>query len=207
VAGLPPCWPSFALGIPIPGGTGSNLYWGAVGEVGSWYGWRCPVDATTVRLVSKLVRKAYKGPSIMSLLDEALTHPRLLDALPVLWNKYDAPCDKVGVTPELLAACDADMLALSGAARTGLLPPVPPAPPVPAGAWVVAPYALSKTTPPTRPVFGFQRGRRVAQTYSTAEVGQPCNLSVATVVEGALTYAAFGPLFSPGEVAVCVRKP
>lgn len=210
---IPPCWPSSAFGVPIPGATGSTLYWGKVGDpmetgsTGSWYGWRCPPNAAgNVPLVAKLMRKAYKGPSVMTLVDEALTYPKLTDALTAMWAKYDAPCASVGVTPELLATCEAEMQLLSAAARIGLAPPPPPPLPVPSGTWAVAPYALSKTTPPSRPVFGFRAGRRIAQTYSTAEVGQPCRPEVASVTEGAVAYMAFGPAYNPAEVTVCQRK-
>lgn len=210
--GLPPrpvvCWPGSILGMPVLGATGSQLYWGAVGEIGDWYGWRCPsldtqgqpVAGVTYAVV-KLVRRSYKGQALSTLVNEALQHPRLIDALEAMWYKYDVPCESMAI--DMQPACVADMAALSAAAIAGLSPP--PTTPAPTG-WFVAPWALSKTTPPTRPVFGFLRGRRVAQTYTTAAVGQPCNLSIATVVEGVVTYGAFGPLFSPAEVTVCARK-
>jgi hypothetical protein len=210
--GLPPvpvlCWPSVVLGMPVPGATGSPLHWGAVGEIGDWYGWRCPaLDAAGVpaangsaRAVVKMVRRSYKGQALSTLVNEALQYPRLIDALAAMWHKYDVPCESVAA--EMQPACVADMQALAAAALAALSPPPPPAP----TGWFVAPYVLSKTTPPTRPVFGFRAGRRLAQTYVIAEVGQPCNLAVATVVEGVVTYGAFGPAFNANEVTVCARK-
>jgi hypothetical protein len=81
-----------------------------------------------------------------------------------------------------------------------------PPPVVTVASWFVAPYVLSKDTPPTRPVFNFARARRTGQSYSKALVDQPCDPAIASVTEGAITYMAFGPAFNPAEVTVCVKR-
>lgn len=58
----------------------------------------------------------------------------------------------------------------------------------------------------TRRVWNFHRGQRTLVSYTLAQVGQPCNPSVAWVKEGEDNYMAFGPSFNAFEVTRCVPK-
>lgn len=131
-----------------------------------------------------------------------------------------APGDVIGAVNRALGRCSAEpdpanvagiqaneLRAMAREAAAVAFPPVVVAPVPPSPAFVVAPYALSKTTPPSRPVFAFGRGRRIAQVYTLAEVGQACKPEIASVTEGTVRYMAFGPAFSPIEVTVCIPKP
>lgn len=194
----PPCWPSKAFGVPLPGTTGTELKFGALENVGAWYGWRCGEGVK----YGKLITKDYKGPGFADIVREAFGYPDLTSAVAAMWAKYDASCTAIALD---IPACQAGLQKLHDAAATALTPSPspPPPPPPPPLMWKVAPNVLSTTTPPTRPVYGFAEGRRKAITATRAIVGQPCNGAIAQVIEGSVAYMAFGPTFNPAEVAIC----
>lgn len=199
----PACLPSMILGVPIPGATGSPLQWGAVGEVGDWYGWRCPATVDGVPVVTKWVRKAHKGQALTTLLNEAFRYPNLADALGAMWAKYDSPCESLSATAELMAACVTERDAIVAAAKLGLALPPAPAPVV---AWVVVPSGAATS----RPAYQFDGYKRSITSLAQAKVGAPCDCS-SYIVEGATVYCVIPPAslvtIVPGShVAACRKK-
>jgi hypothetical protein len=97
----PSCLPSGFSGIAI-GGAGSKV---VMVNTTAGFGvvYKCP-DSSVVWYATL---KTYKGPSVSSLLSEAVTYPSYGEAITAMWGKYDQPAtgaDWSSLTTKTIAA-------------------------------------------------------------------------------------------------------
>jgi hypothetical protein len=170
-------------------------------DVGSCYvGWWCPpATSGPWSFYGHCVLTQYKQPYVYQAYAKALA----VGDLEGMWASFTSA---VTVVPKPGAETDAwnglfrRFMAQAEAVRPPAVLPPPPPPP----AWVVdVPTAADGT----RPAFPFVDGVRKSASTGRAKSGEPCKPEVAQAVSGlpGKVFAAYGPAFVPGMVALCKR--
>ena len=180
------------------GGPGTKILTRDEPDVGSCYvGWWCPpATSGPWSFYGHCVLTQYKVAYVYQAYAKALA----LGDLEGAWASFTssvAVAPKPGPETEAFRGLFTRFMAQAQTARPPDVAPPPPA-------WVVD----AATAPDgTRPAFPFVDGVRKSASTARAKSGEPCKPEVAQAVSGVAgkVFAAYGPAFAPGLVALCKR--